>query len=164
MDHRLVLAHVDRDLALYLDKIRTCVALLDEDEVWRRTGAATNSVGNLLLHLAGNLSQWVLEGIGGRPYARQRTREFTSERTASRDTLVARLSEVVGDCRRVIAGLSEDDLAAPRTIQKYSTDGLHAVLHVWEHMSYHTGQIVLLAKQMAGDRTTIDFYPQHRGE
>jgi uncharacterized damage-inducible protein DinB len=164
MDHRDVLAQVDRDLALYLDKIRHCVGLLDEEQVWWRANARSNSVGNLVLHLCGNLSQWVLEGLGGRPYTRERDREFSADRTAPRAQLLATLSDVVGGCREVAASLTETDLAAPRTIQKYSTTGLKALLHVWEHMSYHTGQIVLLTKQLIGDRTEIDFYPQHRGE
>ena len=164
MDSRLVLAHVDRDLALYLDKIRHCVELLDEEQVWWRANARSNSVGNLVLHLCGNLSQWVLEGLGGRPYTRQRSLEFSVDRTAPRAELMARLSEVVGGCREVAAGMSEADLLAPHTIQRYSTEGLGALLHVWEHMSYHTGQIVLITKQLIGDRTEIDFYPQHRGE
>jgi uncharacterized damage-inducible protein DinB len=164
MDHRPVLALVDGDLALYLDKIRRCVDLLEEPQVWWRANARSNSVGNLMLHLCGNLSQWVLEGLGGRPCERRRALEFTADRTATRAELLARLRGVVGGCREVAAGLTEADLAAPRTIQKYETDGLRALLHAWEHMSYHTGQIVLITKQLIGDRTEIDFYPQHRGE
>jgi uncharacterized damage-inducible protein DinB len=164
MDHRTVLAHVDGDLALYLEKIRHCVECLDEAQVWWRANSRSNSIGNLMLHLCGNLSQWVLEGLGGRPYVRQRSLEFSAEGTATRAELLARLSEVVSACRGIAAGLGEAQLAAPLTIQKYSTDGLGALLHIWEHMSYHTGQIVLLTKQLIGDRTEIDFYPQHRGE
>ena len=164
MDHKLVLAHVDKDLALYLEKIRTSVDLLDESQVWWRANARSNSVGILVLHLCGNLSQWVLSGLGGRPFARQRAVEFTTADGASRAELMTRLHDVVAGCRSVLAGLTEADLLAPRTIQKYETDGLRALLHVWEHMSYHTGQIVMLTKQLVGERAEIDFYPQHRGE
>jgi uncharacterized damage-inducible protein DinB len=164
MDYRPVLDQVDRDLGLDLDKIRRCVERLDDVQVWWRAHARSNSIANLMLHLCGNLSQWVLEGLGGRPYERRRALEFSADRTATRAELVARLSGVVDECRNVIIELTEADLAAPRTIQKYETDGLRALLHVWEHMSYHTGQIVLITKQLIGDRTEIDFYPQHRGE
>jgi len=164
MENGALLAQVDRDLALYLDKIRYCAGLLDETQVWWRANARSNSVGNLMLHLCGNLSQWVLQGLGGRTYERRRAQEFSAAGGVSREELVARLSAVVAECRPVIAGLSETDLVAPRTIQGYATDGLRALLHVWEHMSYHTGQIVLITKQLAGERTDIEFYPQHRTE
>ena len=164
MDGRLVVVHLDRDLALYLEKIRHCVGLLDDEQVWWRANARSNSIGNLILHLCGNLSQWVLEGLGGRPYTRRRSQEFTAGWTQGRQELLASLATVVAACRQVAAGLSETDLAAARTIQGYSTTGLGALLHVWEHMSYHTGQIVLVTKQLVGDRVEIDFYPQHRGE
>jgi uncharacterized damage-inducible protein DinB len=164
MDTRLLLTHADADLALYLDKIRHCVGLLDDTQVWWRANARSNSVGNLMLHLCGNLSQWVLEGLGGRAFERHRSEEFSADGGLSRVELLAKLAAVVGECRQVIAALGETELAAPRTIQGYSTDGLRALLHVWEHMSYHTGQVVLLTKQLLGDRTEIEFYPQHRAE
>jgi uncharacterized damage-inducible protein DinB len=164
MDHHRLLAQVDRDLASYLDRIRRCVALLDEEQVWWRAHARSNSVGNLVLHLCGNLSQWVLAGVGGRAFDRKRSVEFTSDHAGSRTDLIERLEQVVTSCREVIEGLGEDDLAVSHEIQGYSTDGLRVVLHVWEHMSYHTGQVVLLTKQLLGETVEIDFYPQHRGE
>ena len=164
MQARELLAHVDRDLGLYIDKIRHCVGLLDDEQFWWRANARSNSVGNLLLHLCGNLSQWVLSGLGGRPYTRRRSLEFTSDWTEGRRALIERLSAVVADCRAVIGRLDETELAATRTIQGYTVTGLAAVLHAWEHMSYHTGQVVLLTKQRVGDRAEIEFYPQHRSE
>jgi uncharacterized damage-inducible protein DinB len=163
MDHRLLLAQLDRDLTSYSDKIKHCVGLLDESQLWWRANERSNSVGNLMLHLSGNLSQWVLNGIGGRPFERQRSMEFSVGGT-TREQLIGGLTRVVAECRAVVSGLAEADLLAPRTIQSYSTDGLRALLHAWEHMSYHTGQIVLLTKHLIGDRIEIDFYPQHRGE
>lgn len=164
MNARNVLAHVDRDLALYLEKIRHCVGLLDDEQFWWRANVRSNSVGNLLLHLCGNLSQWVLAGLGGRPYARRRSQEFTGDWTEGRKELLERLSAVVAGCRQVIGGLGETELDAPRTIQGYSTTGMGALLHAWEHMSYHTGQIVLITKELVGGHVEIEFYPQHRSE
>jgi uncharacterized damage-inducible protein DinB len=117
-----------------------------------------------VLHLCGNLSQWVLAGIGGRPYERHRSAEFSADRTANGAELLERLTGVVDGCREVVAALTEADLAAPRTIQGYATDGQGALLHVWEHMAYHTGQIVLIAKQLVDERTEVEFYPQHKRE
>jgi uncharacterized damage-inducible protein DinB len=146
-------------LGQYLGKIRFCVDRLDERQAWARSGAGCNSVGNLVLHLCGNLSQWVLSGLGGAPDTRERAFEFAADRAATRGELVERLDSVVERCRGVIAALDDAALAAPRTIQDRETDGLGALLHAVEHMSYHTGQIVFAAKQALGEGSGIDFYP-----
>jgi len=164
MDAKTLLGQVDHDLALCLDKIRHCVGLLDETQLWWRANARSNSVGNLVLHLCGNLSQWVLEGVGGRPYVRHRSAEFAADRTAGPAELLERLTTVVAGCREVASALNEADLAVPRTIQGCPTDGLRALLHAWEHMSYHTGQIVLVTKQLVDEGTEVEFYPQHKRE
>jgi uncharacterized damage-inducible protein DinB len=148
----------------YLGKIRHSVALLDAEQVWWRANPRSNSAGNLILHLCGNLTQWVLVSLGGEAYERHRSLEFTADRTASPDELLSRLTDVVTRCRRVIEDLPESTFAARFRIQGYDTDGVDVVFHVVEHMSYHTGQIVLLAKQLADPSEEIDFYPQHKNE
>jgi uncharacterized damage-inducible protein DinB len=151
-------------LRSFLQRIETAVAGLSEEQVWWRANPATNSVGNLLLHLQGNLSQWVLDGLGGRPYERHRSQEFAARGGAPKAKLLEGLREVVAACEEVIRGLSAAGLAEVRTIQGYESDGFNTVLHVTEHMSYHTGQIVLIAKELLGPGGGIDFYPQHRAE
>lgn len=163
MDPRTLLGQVDRDLAVYVEKIRHCVGLLSDEQVWWRPNRRSNSIGNLVLHLCGNLSQWLLAGVGGQRDERRRPLEFTADRAASRAELLERLAAVVASSRELLGGLSEADLAAARSIQGYATDGLRAVLHAWEHMSYHTGQIVLITKQQIGDDVPLEFYPQLRG-
>lgn len=164
MDPRRVTELSSHYLGQYLQRITFCTGLLTEDEIWWRPRAGSNAVGNLLLHLAGNLSMWVLSGLGGQAFVRNRTAEFTADRTANKAEMLARLTDVVARCREVVAGLDAAALAAPRSIQGYDTDGFGALYHAVEHMSYHTGQILLITKQLAGDRTEIEFYPQHRGE
>ncbi len=151
-------------LGQYLGKIRHCVDLLTEDEVWRRPAAGSNSIGNLLLHLTGNLSLWVLDSLGGEHHDRHRSLEFSAERSLTKEELVGRLGDVVGRCRAIAERLSDTDLAQPLSIQKYATDGRGALLHAVEHMSYHTGQIVYWTKVLSAGRAEIEFYPQHRGE
>jgi len=151
-------------LGSFLRRIRECVGRLSEDEVWWRPNPAVNSAGNLLLHLRGNLSQWILEGLGGVPYERHRDQEFAEKGPLPRAELLAALERVVGECQRVIRGLSAEDLRRPRDIQGYRTDGVYTVQHVVEHMSYHTGQIVQITKELRGPEGGIEFYPQHRGK
>jgi uncharacterized damage-inducible protein DinB len=155
----------DRELGRNLDKILACVGKLDDAQVWWRPHEGSNSVGNLLLHLTGNLSQWVLAGLGGRAFDRRRAEEFAARGSAAgKDEIVGRLADVVADCRKVLKELSASDLRAARTIQGDDTDGLGAIFHVVEHLGYHTGQIVLLAKELAGPRAEIEFYPHLRGK
>jgi uncharacterized damage-inducible protein DinB len=151
-------------LAGFFHRIEVAVSHLSEEQVWWRPNAATNSVGNLLLHLQGNLSQWILASLGGEGYERHRSREFTADRTARKAELLDGLGQVVERCRAVIDRLSAEQLAQRRKIQGYDTDGIYAVFHVVEHMSYHTGQIVHIVKELKGAEARIEFFPQHRNE
>lgn len=145
----------------YLGKIATAIEPLSEDEIWWRPNAASNSIGNLLAHLEGNLRQWVLAGLGGESYERHRDREFAAEGGATKEELLARLRETVASCQATAVRLKPAVLARRHAIQKYEIEGYRALFHTVEHMSYHTGQIVLLAKMQG---VPLDFYPQHRGE
>jgi uncharacterized damage-inducible protein DinB len=151
-------------LGTFLRRIQDCVARLSEDEVWWRPNPAVNSVGNLLLHLHGNLSQWILDGLAGARFERHRDHEFAEEGPLRKAELLARLERAVAECQRVVRGLSPEELVAPREIQGYRTDGVYTVQHVVEHMSYHTGQIVQTTKALRGPEEGIEFYPQLRGQ
>ncbi|HSL81569.1 MAG TPA: DinB family protein [Thermoanaerobaculia bacterium] len=153
-----------RYLEEYLDKIRLAAERLTEDQVWWRPAPGTNSAGNLILHLCGNLSLWLLAGVGGRHYERHRSEELAADRTHGKAELLARLEEVVAACRGVLAALEPEDLGRPAAIQGYDTDLLGAVFHAVEHMSYHTGQIVWIAKELGAGGRPFELYPQHRGE
>jgi uncharacterized damage-inducible protein DinB len=145
----------------YLGKIGTAIEPLGEEQVWWRPNEGSNSIANLLIHLHGNLGQWVLAGLGGEPFERHRDAEFAARNGQPKAEMMDRLRATVERCRAVVARLSPDDLARRHKIQKYELEGYRALFHTVEHMSYHTGQIVLLAK-LHGAR--LDFYPQHRGE
>lgn len=151
-------------LGEYDGKIRRCVMRLTEQQVWWRPNARSNSVGNLILHLCGNLSQWVLAGLGGETDKRRRSLEFSADGVATRDELLGRLADVVRRCGTVIERLGDRELNERRRIQGLDTDGLGAVFHAVEHMSYHTGQIIFATKQMLGESGDIDFYPELAGE
>ena len=163
MELRFVVV-VDRQLEQSLQKIRTCVDALRDDELWWRPNESCNAVGNLILHVCGNLSQWILAGVGGELFERHRAAEFSARGTAGKAELLERLTDVVGRCRGVVATAARDQLIAARRIQDTDTDGLGAIFHAVEHMSYHAGQIVFIAKQLAADRTEIEFYPHLRGK
>ena len=150
-------------LTEYLDKILLACDGLDDRQVWSRDSEHSNSIGNLLLHLCGNLSLWIRVTLGGRAFVRDRPAEFAARETASAEELKDRLSVVVDDCHSIVAGLESSDLRARFTVQGYPVSGLGVLLHAVEHMSYHTGQIVLMAKaerDRSGEQ--FEFYPHLR--
>ena len=153
-----------RYLEEYLEKIRFVVEPLDDEQVWWRPAAPSKSIGNLLLHLAGNLSLWIAKSLGGDAFERDRAGEFAADKTHTGEQLLANLAVVVGRCREVLEALDGDSLARPVAVQTYRSDVLGVVFHAVEHMSYHTGQILTLAKQLRGAGHGIELYPQHRGE
>jgi uncharacterized damage-inducible protein DinB len=155
--------HAQWLFADYLGKIEYCMGLLDDRAVWQRSGPSCNSIGNLVLHLEGNLSQWVLAALGGAAYERARSAEFAARETATKEELLARLRDLVVRCQEVAGGLREEELLQRRVIQGYQRDGFGALLHAIEHMSYHTGQIVHIAKELLGEACEIDFYPHLKG-
>ncbi len=146
-------------LAEYLSKIEHCVRLLSRDQVWWRPNSRCNSVANLLLHLCGNLSQWVLVGLGGGRYERHRREEFAAVEGDDGAKLLGRLHGVVEECRAVVRGLSAEDLGREHSIQGITRTGFGVLLHAVEHMAYHTGQIVYVTKQLIDERVEIEFYP-----
>ncbi len=152
-----------RYLEEYLDKIGLALAGLDEDQLWWRPDPGSNAVGNLLLHLRGNLSQWVLEGLGGVACERHRTGEFAADRSHGRDELLEGLAQTVAAAAAVARSLDGAGLARRTEVQGYPCDGLGILFHAVEHMSYHTGQILWIAKRLQPGGG-FELYPQHRGE
>ncbi len=151
-------------LGSFLGRIERSVVLLSEEQVWWRPNAATNSVGNHLLHLQGNLSQWALAGLGGIPYERHRRHEFDATGGPRKQELLDGTREVIERCQAVIRALPSARLLEPRCTQGCATDGVHSVIHVVEHTSYHTGQILQIVKELLGPEAQIEFFPQHRNE
>lgn len=146
----------------YFGKIERCVGLLSQEQLWWRPNPQCTSVGNILLHLCGNLSQWVLAGLGGEPFERHRQEEFAATQGPDGPALLHRLGEVVSACRDVASDLPEEKLGQVFVIQGITHTGFGVLLHAVEHMAYHTGQIVYVTKQFVGEQAEIEFYPHLR--
>jgi len=131
---------------VYLPRIARCLALLSEKEIWWRPHPASNSVGNLVLHLEGNVRQWTIAGLGGAPDRRERDKEFAAKGPLPRRRLLKQLRETMDEACGVLAKLTEQDLAIQHSIQGFHPTGLQAVYHVTEHFAYHAGQIILITK------------------
>lgn len=128
------------------ERIHACVKRLNDDHLWHRPNANTVSVGNLVLHLSGNVGQWVNSTLGNRPDHRQRDKEFTEQGPMDKRQLLERLDATLSYAYDVISSLGEADLQRTWNVQGFTETGTAIVLHVVEHFSYHTGQITLHTK------------------
>jgi uncharacterized damage-inducible protein DinB len=145
----------------YPIKIRHCVEALPRAAVWARPNDGSNSVGNLLVHLTGNVTEWILGGVGGRPVQRYRAGEFAQRDGAEASKLLANLEVVLNEADGVLATLTEADLERSLVIQDRDTTVLAAVYHVVEHFAMHTGQIIYMTKIYAPGK--IHFYEDEGG-
>ena len=130
----------------HLPRIARCLQTLSETDIWRRPNSASNSVGNMVLHLEGNLRQWIISGLGSEPDRRDRPREFAERGPIPRAKLIAGLRAAVTKATRVLREVSARDLKRLYTIQGFRVSGMTAIQHVLEHFAYHGGQIAYITK------------------
>jgi uncharacterized damage-inducible protein DinB len=145
----------------YPTKLRHCVNVLPSEAVWTRTDERSNSIGNLLIHLAGNVTEWILGGVGRQTISRYRAGEFTQKTGRDASKLLDDLEAVLRKADSVLADLTAKDLERSIVIQGRETTVLGAIYHVVEHFAMHTGQIVLLTKIHAPGK--IRFYEDAGG-
>ena len=127
------------------ERLHHCVGLVDDAQLWHRENPNVVSVGNLILHLTGNVGQWINATLGARHDDRQRQQEFDLAEMDRRQ-LLERLDSALVSAIDVIGGLSTKDLTRSWNVQGFQESGLAIVLHVVEHFSYHVGQITLHTK------------------
>lgn len=139
-----------------LQRITTCVRMLSNEDLWRRPNDQVVSVGNLVLHLAGNIQQWIVSALGGAADDRVRDGEFQTTDRQSADELLARLSRTIHEAVAVIEALPDAAFTADHPVQAFREHGVGIIVHVIEHLSYHTGQIALHTKLATNGG--LDFY------
>ena len=153
---RLFLDFSVRKLRQLTGRIHECVMRLSDEQLWERAAGDQNAAGNLLLHLAGNVRQWIISGVGGKPDVRVRDREFSARGPISREDLLERLEGTVDEAVAVLEKLPAERLAERATIQGYDVSVLEAVYTVVEHYGQHTGQIILMTRLATGEQ--LGFY------
>jgi hypothetical protein len=134
----------------YVPKIERCLDLLTDEDIWWRPNDASNSIGNLMLHLCGNVTMWIIGGVGKLPFDRNRQLEFDERGEISSAELRGRLKSVVAQADDVLKEVDATELLSRRHIQGYDVTVLEAIYHVVEHFSMHTGQIILISKTRVG--------------
>jgi uncharacterized damage-inducible protein DinB len=137
---------IARHMEMNTPRIEKCVAALSETELWQRPNSGSNSVGNLLLHLCGNITQYVLSSLGNLPDHRVRDAEFLAEGGLSKTALLEKLQITVQQATQVIRNTSQEEMLRVRNVQGFEMSGIAISVHVCEHYSYHTGQIAFWTK------------------
>ena len=132
------------------------MASLTDEQLWWTPNQASNSVGNLLLHLNGNVRQWLVTSFNGGEDARDRPSEFAVRGSIATATLLKQLEGTLHEAATVLARLTEADLTRSMSIQGYTVTGMHAVYHVVEHFGMHYGQIVYVTKLL--NSQNLGFY------
>lgn len=131
-----------------IPRILKCLTLLTEQQLTWRPNNHTNSVANLILHLNGNVRQWLLASLRNKPYKRQRDQEFLPKTTSTQKELQELLQVLNQDIQKASLQLNQNYLETNFSIQGFQEKGISIVIHVIEHFSYHTGQITYITKQL----------------
>ena len=127
-------------------RIKKCLSELSTEEIWYRPNDNSNSVGNLVLHLCGNVRQWLLSGLGGYTDNRRRQQEFEERGPFPTSALVRHLDELGEEVEKVLGRLTTEKIMQPVEIQGFTENRISVLVHVVEHFSYHTGQITYYVK------------------
>lgn len=129
---------------------------LDEEQIWLRPNESSNSIGNLILHLCGNITQYAISSLGETEDIRDRDSEFETSSGLSKKELLNKLSNTVTMAKSTIENTTLERWLKKREVQGFTFSGIGVVLHVVEHYSYHTGQIAFWVKQL--NNAPLGFY------
>jgi hypothetical protein len=152
----LFVAHSTKKLEQMTGHVEICLSKLGDELVWARGGSNENSVANLVLHLQGNVRQWIIHGIGGAPDVRERPHEFSTANGRTAKELGEGLREIMDEAMRIIAGLSAERLVERIKPQDAVVSVVEAVYQVVGHFQQHAGQIIYATKQITGE--DLGFY------
>ena len=130
----------------YLPRITNCLDQLSDEQIWWRPNDASNSIGNLVLHICGNMRQWIISGLGGAADLRQRDREFAEHGPIPASVLRDKFQQTVAEACGVLGRLKPGALTRRYLIQQFDVTGYEAAAHVIEHVAYHAGQIIYVTK------------------
>jgi hypothetical protein len=151
------------ELASALGKIKHCLGQLTDEQVWWRSSPSLNSIGNLTLHLCGNVRQWIVARLGGAADVRDRPAEFSERGPIPKGELLCRLEAVVDEARAVLARQTARQLLEARRIQGFDVTGLKAIFDSVPHSWGHTQEIIGMARLQLGDAYKFAWTPTEGG-
>jgi hypothetical protein len=147
------------ELASALARIKHCLGQLSDEQVWWRSHPSLNSIGNLTLHLCGNVRQWIVAGLGGGADVRDRPADFAERGPIPRDELLRRLEAVVDEARTMLARQTGRQLLESRRIQGFDVTGLKAIFASVPHFRGHTQEIIGMTRLQLGDAYRFAWTP-----
>ncbi|WP_222984136.1 DinB family protein [Flagellimonas meishanensis] len=129
-----------------LRMIRICMSGLSEKDIWEKPNESSNSIGNLIIHLCGNITQYGIASLRNEQDDRKRDEEFSVSSGYTKEELVQKLSDTIAEAKRTFFDTPLEELLRKREVQGFNFSGVGNIIHVAEHLSYHTGQIALWTK------------------
>jgi len=148
-------------------RILKCLQEIDETETWKSPNEKSNSIGNLILHLCGNVRQYAISALGEIKDGRERDKEFSTKTGPSKSVLLNDLTRTISEAVEIFRNIDESRLMKTYSVQGYNLSGIGIIIHVTEHYSYHTGQIAFWTKQIKnkdlGFYTGIDLNVKNKG-
>ncbi len=142
-----------------LRMIRISLDKISEEQLWQKPNPALNSIGNLILHLCGNMTQYGIASLKGIDDERNRDLEFSTEGGIAKEALLAKLNETVNEVKTTFREITVARLLAKKKVQGFEFSGIGNIVHVVEHFSYHTGQIAFWVKLLQNEQ--LGFYDGH---
>jgi hypothetical protein len=156
---KLIAHELGDELAQALGRIEHCLGQLSDDQIWWRPAEKMNSIGNLMLHLAGNMRQWIVAGVGGAKDDRHRQGEFDERRHIPKTELLKKLKSTVSEATAALAKADAAEWQRMRRVQGFDVTGFAAALHSVSHFRGHTQEIIHLTRAQLGDRYRYAFVP-----
>ncbi len=155
-----VITETTKCLDSCVTKIEHCLGQLTDEQVWWRPHESMNSIGNLILHLCGNVRQWIVAGIGGAPDVRERPREFSERRMIPKSELLQRLDEVVVAAAEALSKTTPEEVLRLRRIQGFDVTGLGVIFDSVPHFKGHTQEIICLTRMQLREGYKYDWVPK----
>lgn len=129
-------------------RVIKCLEEIDNIEIWKSPNDQLNSIANLILHLCGNIRQYIISALGGAEDTRERDKEFSTKGGPAKSALLNELTHTVSEATGIIKNIDESRLTKIYSVQGFNLSGIGIIIHVTEHYSYHTGQIAFWTKQI----------------
>lgn len=131
-----------------LTHFEKAMAQASEADIWKRPNGSSNTIGNIIIHLCGNITQYIHSSLGEVPDVRERDAEFAADGGKSKEELMAMLRQTVEKANQVMKNMDRSRLLEVRSVQAYEFSAIGIIIHVVEHFSYHTGQVAFWVKQL----------------
>ena len=143
-----------------MTKINHCLEQLSDEQVWWRPREDMNSIGNLLLHLSGNVKQWIVSGLGNAADDRNRPAEFSQRGPIPKAELIEQLARCVAEARSVLGKCTAEEMLADRRIQGFEVTGWQAIFDCVPHFKGHSQEIICLTRLQLGNAYRVHWQPQ----